>query len=75
MFRLRHTRLIKQGWVVGGHETEEVENRFLASRGGAILVSVDYRMAPEYKYPTAVHDCFDALLWVSSGADIHTLCI
>jgi hypothetical protein len=35
----------------------------LAAHGGAVVVSVDYRMAPEYKFPYAVNDCFDALRW------------
>jgi acetyl esterase/lipase len=52
------------GWVVGSHEVEEVENRMLAAKGGAVVASVDYRMAPEYKFPYAVNDCFDALKWV-----------
>lgn len=52
------------GWVVGGHEVEEVENRFLAAKAGAVVVSVDYRMAPEFKYPYAINDCFDVLQWV-----------
>ena len=53
------------GWVVGSHEVEEVENRMLAAKGGAVVASVDYRMAPEYKFPYAVKDCFDALKWVN----------
>lgn len=32
------------GWVVGGHEVEEAENRFVAAIPGVIVVSVDYRM-------------------------------
>jgi acetyl esterase/lipase len=49
------------GWVVGGHEVEEVENRMLAAHANAVVASVDYRMAPEYKFPYAVNDYFDAL--------------
>ena len=45
--------------------TEEVDNRMLAAHSGAVVVSVDYRMAPEYKFPYAVNDCRDALEWVS----------
>ncbi|KAK5026348.1 hypothetical protein LTR13_009962 [Exophiala sideris] len=54
------------GWVVGSHRVEEVENRMLAAYSGAVVASVDYRMAPEYKFPYAVNDCFDALKWASS---------
>ncbi|OAL33235.1 hypothetical protein AYO20_07552 [Fonsecaea nubica] len=55
------------GWVLGNHQVEEVENRMLAAEhgGGAVVVSVDYRMAPEYKFPYAVNDCFDALKWAT----------
>lgn len=52
------------GWVVGSHQVEEVENRMIAAYTGAVVASVDYRMAPEYRYPYAVNDCFDALKWV-----------
>ncbi|KIW84618.1 hypothetical protein Z517_00006 [Fonsecaea pedrosoi CBS 271.37] len=56
------------GWVVGSHEVEEVDNRFLAAKAGATVVSVDYRMAPEYKFPYAINDCFDVLKWCKSHA-------
>jgi acetyl esterase/lipase len=52
---------------VGGHEIEEVENRMLAARAKVVVASVDYRMAPKYKFPFAVNDCFDALKWVGSS--------
>lgn len=37
----------------------------LAAYSGAVVASVDYRMAPEYQFPYAVNDCFDALKWAS----------
>ena len=59
------------GWVVGSHEVEEVENRMIAAHAKAIVASVDYRMAPEYKFPYAINDCFDVMKWVcvSPGRD------
>ena len=36
----------------------------LAAHAEAVVASVDYRMAPEYKFPFAVNDCFDVLKWV-----------
>ena len=36
----------------------------LAAHAKAVVASVDYRMAPEFKFPHAVNDCFDALKWV-----------
>ncbi len=67
------------GCVVGSDEVEEVENRMLAAHSGAVVASVDYRMAPEYKFPYAVNDCFDALKWVTKpcchmSSQVH-LCI
>ncbi|KAK4989958.1 hypothetical protein LTR50_002869 [Elasticomyces elasticus] len=56
------------GWVVGSHEVEEAENRFVAGMGNVVVVSVDYRMAPEYKFPYAINDCFDVLKWCKSNA-------
>jgi acetyl esterase/lipase len=58
------TMSTSKGWVVGSHEVEEVENRMLAAHAKVVVASVDYRMAPEYKFPYAINDCFDALKWV-----------
>jgi acetyl esterase/lipase len=54
------------GWVVGGHGVEEIENRILAAHANAVVASVDYRTEPEYKFPYAVNDCFDASKWACS---------
>ncbi|CAK7232066.1 hypothetical protein SCUCBS95973_008136 [Sporothrix curviconia] len=51
------------GWAVGTTETEEAQNRFVAARNGAVVVSVDYRLAPEHPFPTAIHDSMDGLQW------------
>jgi len=56
------------GWVVGSHEVEEVENRMIAAHAKAIVASVDYRMAPEYKFPYAIDDCFDVMKWCKANA-------
>jgi len=52
------------GWCIGGLENEELLCRLLASKLGVTCVNVDYRLAPEHKFPTAVHDCYDATKWV-----------
>lgn len=54
------------GWVVGNHSTEEAQCRKVAYDNKAVVVSPDYRMAPAFRFPYAVNDCFDALKWVSS---------
>ncbi|KAF2499637.1 hypothetical protein BU16DRAFT_547877 [Lophium mytilinum] len=56
------------GWVVGSHGIEEVMNRYVARDNGAVVVSVDYRLAPEFRYPYAVNDSFDVLLWCKNNA-------
>ncbi|PGH28273.1 hypothetical protein AJ80_00164 [Polytolypa hystricis UAMH7299] len=57
------------GWVVGCHETEEPENRLLGSLPNVVVVSVHYRMAPEFPFPTAPEDCFDVLQWCKLNAE------
>ncbi|KAI9874523.1 MAG: hypothetical protein M1830_009649 [Pleopsidium flavum] len=56
------------GWVVGSHDIEEGMNRYVAAKNNAIVVSVDYRMAPEFPYPYAINDCFDVLQWCKANA-------
>ncbi len=57
------------GWVWGGNM--DLYN-FLCAHladitGGAAVLSVDYRLAPKYKFPTAVEDCYDTLVWAAAG--------
>ena len=56
------------GWVVGSVSTHDNLCRKLANRARAVVVSVDYRLAPENKYPAAVEDAYSALQWVQTGA-------
>lgn len=51
------------GWVYGNFDTHDRLCRRVARDTGAIVLAVDYRLAPFYKYPTALEDCYDALLW------------
>jgi acetyl esterase len=44
------------GWYVGDVESFDRVTRQLANASGAVCVSVDYRLAPEHRYPAAVHD-------------------
>jgi hypothetical protein len=52
------------GWCIGGLENEELQCRLLASKLGCVCVNVDYRLAPEHKFPVPVYDCIDATNWV-----------
>lgn len=52
------------GWVLGDIEVMDASCRMLANRTASIVVSVNYRLAPEYKFPTPVEDAYTALEWV-----------
>jgi acetyl esterase len=52
------------GWVLGDIESTDASCRMIANRTDSIVVSVNYRLAPEYRFPTAVEDAYAALEWV-----------
>lgn len=56
------------GWVIGDLDTHDDICRALCHHAGCIVVSVDYRLAPEYKYPAAVDDSYAAVEWVVNHA-------
>ncbi len=56
------------GYVVGSIETHDGTARALAKRTPCIVVSVDYRLAPEHRYPAALDDCWTAASWVLKNA-------
>jgi acetyl esterase len=56
------------GWVVGNLETHDNVAGYLANASGGIVVSVDYRLAPEHPFPAAVEDAYAALEWASGNA-------
>jgi acetyl esterase/lipase len=51
------------GWVIGGLDDFDKLGRLLAERTGCTVALVDYRLAPEYRFPTAVDDAWAALRW------------
>jgi acetyl esterase len=59
------------GFSVGSLTTHDVLCRQLSRQGHCAVVSLDYRLAPEHRFPTAVHDTWDALNWLHQNG--HTL--
>jgi acetyl esterase len=56
------------GWVIGDLDSHDVVCRTLAHEGELIVIAVDYRLAPEHKFPAAVDDAIAATAWVASNA-------
>src|ERR1700674_3814178 len=56
------------GWVIGNLDTHDVVCRKLADEGQLIVISVDYRLAPEHKFPAAVDDAIAATKWIAGQA-------
>jgi acetyl esterase len=56
------------GWVIGDLETHDVLCRQLTAESGVSVVSVDYRLAPEHKFPAAVDDAWAATRWTVAHA-------
>jgi acetyl esterase/lipase len=55
------------GYVMGNPEMSDARNRVLARQIGCVIVSVDYRLAPETPFPGGIEDCYAALKWL----DLH----
>jgi acetyl esterase len=54
------------GFTIGNLETHDSLCRQLALRSGAAVIALDYRLAPEHRFPVAVDDTWDALQWLAS---------
>jgi acetyl esterase len=58
------------GWVLGDLDTADATCRALANRAEAVVVSVDYRRAPEHRAPAALEDCLAALQWTVANEEL-----
>jgi acetyl esterase len=56
------------GWVVGDLDTADATARHLTVGAECVTVSVDYRLAPETKFPGAADDCYAATVWAAQNA-------
>ncbi len=56
------------GWVIGDLESHDHMARTLSSKAECVVVAVDYRLAPEHKFPAAADDAWAALEWVATHA-------
>ena len=57
------------GWTIGSLDTDDSRCRTMAERAGVVIVSVDYRLAPEHPFPAAFDDCLAVLIAMSGQAD------
>lgn len=56
------------GWVVGDLDTHDIQCRAFADAMGGVVIAVDYRLAPEHKFPAAVDDACMATTWIAANA-------
>ena len=57
------------GFMAGDLDSEHLRCVRLAAQADCVVVSVDYRLAPEHRFPAAVEDCYAALSWTAANAD------
>lgn len=56
------------GWVIGNLDSHDVVCRTLADEGQLVVISIDYRLAPEHKFPAAVDDAIAATDWIARSS-------
>ena len=58
------------GWVIGNLEAYDATCRALTNAAGCLVVAMEYRLAPEHKFPAAPEDCYAAAHWVAAHAGV-----
>lgn len=57
------------GYVMGSVEQDELKVKKLSKEAGCAMIAMDYRLAPEHPFPSAIEDCYAVLKWASDNAD------
>ncbi|KAH3973407.1 hypothetical protein HBI25_082130 [Parastagonospora nodorum] len=57
------------GWVLGGLKSEAAWCRHMCNKANIKVIDVDYRMAPEFPFPTSIYDCWDAVKWAIANVE------
>src|SRR5207244_7683083 len=58
----------QKSWCSGNLDTHEIMCRSLCHGAGCLVLTVDYRLAPEHPFPAGQHDCYAAICWVAAHA-------
>jgi versiconal hemiacetal acetate esterase len=56
------------GWALGDLQVDDALCRFISRSGPVVVLSVDYRLAPEYPFPSALEDCLEVVQWALQHA-------
>ena len=56
------------GWVIGDLDNEDPACRVIANSTGAVIVSIDYRLSPDVRFPEPVEDCYAGFVWAHEHA-------
>lgn len=56
-------------WVAGSLDSHDETSRYLAMKSDAMVIAIDYRLAPEHKYPAAHEDVYESVRWIWNHAD------